>query len=244
VLEPVQSAIVRNVVAGSVTHVYADEGMRVRAGEPLVRLRDLPLQSQLAQVETDYQVASMQANSAVLHYAHFGTANQERDRLAKQARDLQAEAANLDVLSPISGLVLTPRVRDLLGSYVSSGTTLVEVADLSRMRARIFVSEHEVYRIAIGARARLGIDGLWLKFDAPVLSLAPKSSEIDPAVAQATEYKGLVVPNFYVAQVVVENPEGRLKPGMVGTARIYGARRSVAGLVWRESRRFFARKVW
>ena len=244
VLEPVQTAVVRNVVPGSVTRVYADEGMQVLAGAPLVQLGNLPLQSQLAQAEANYQVSSMQANAAVLHYADFGTADQERDRLAKQARDLQAEAANLDVLSPISGLVLTPRVRDRLGSLVPSGTTLVEVADLSRMRARIFVSEHEVYRIAIGARARLGIDGLWPKFDARVLSLAPKSSEIDPGIAQATEYKGLATPDFYVAQVVVANSEGRLKPGMVGTARIYGARRSLAGLIWREGWLFFARKLW
>jgi putative peptide zinc metalloprotease protein len=244
VFEPVQTAVIRNVVAGSVTHVYADEGMQVRAGEPLVQLSNLPLQSQLGDVEADYQVASMQANLAALHYADFGTADQERDRLAKQALDLQAETANLDVPSPISGLVLTPRVRDRLGSFVPSGTALVEVADLSQMRARIFVSEHEVYKIAIGARARLGIDGLWSKFDAPVLSLAPKSSEIDPALAQAIEYKGLATPNFYVATAVVANSEGRFKPGMVGTARIYGARRSLAGLVWREGWRFFARKLW
>jgi len=244
VIEPVQSAVVRNVVAGSVMHVYADEGMPVRAGEPLVQLRNLPLQSQVARVEADYQIASMEANSAALHYANLGTADQERDRLAKQARDLRAEAANLDVLSPISGLVLTPRVRDLLGSYVSSGTTLVEVADMSRMRARIFVSEHEVYRIAIGARARLGIDGFWSKVDARVLSLAPRSSGINPALAHASEYEGLATPNFYVAIVVVANSEGRFKPGMIGTARIYSARRSLAGLVWREGWRFFARKLW
>jgi len=140
--------------------------------------------------------------------------------------------------------VLTPRVHDLLGSYVPSGTTLVEVADLSRMRARIFVSEHDVYRIATGEHTRLGIDGLWSRFDARVLSLAPKSSEIDPAIAQASEYKGLATPNFYVAQVVVANSEGRLEPGMVGTARIYGARRSLASLICREGWRFFARKLW
>ena len=77
------------------------------------------------------------------------------------------------------------------------------------------------------------------------MSLAPKSSEIDPALAQANQYKGLATPNFYVAmQMKSTIPEGDSSPGMVGAARIYGARRSLAGLVWLEGWRFFARKIW
>ncbi|MGC2417967.1 MAG: efflux RND transporter periplasmic adaptor subunit [Candidatus Acidiferrales bacterium] len=244
VLDPVRTAVVRNVVPGSVTRVYADEGVHVRTGDVLVQLRDLPLQSELARAEADYQAASMQANSAALHYADFGAADQERSRLAIQASELQTETSGLSVLSPISGVVLTPRVADRLGTYAPAGTTLAEVADLSRMRARIFVSEHDLYKVAIGARARLEVDGLWGRLDGRVTSLAPKSSEIDPALAQASQFRGLAMTSFYAAQMEIDNPDGRLKPGMIGTARIYGERRSLAGLVWQEGWRFFARKMW
>ena len=244
VLEPVRVAIVRNVVPGSVTRVYADEGMGVSAGEPLLKLRNLPLQSELARTESDYEMASMHAKSAALHYADFGVADQQRDQLAKQADEQRWETSNLDILSPISGVVLTPRAADRLGSYALEGTNLMEVADLSRMRARVFVSEYDLYKVAVGAKARLGVDGLWGKVDARVTSLAPKSSEIDPGLAQAGQFKGLGAPNSYVAQIIVPNSDGRLKPGMVGTARIYGARRSLAGLAWRETWRFCVRKLW
>jgi hypothetical protein len=40
------------------------------------------------------------------------------------------------------------------------------------------------------------------------------------------------------------NPDGQLKPGMVGTARIYGERRSMAGLVWQQGWHFVAGKLW
>jgi hypothetical protein len=43
---------------------------------------------------------------------------------------------------------------------------------------------------------------------------------------------------------VVANPDGRLKPGMSGTARIYGRRQSLAGLIWQEAMNFVGRKVW
>jgi len=244
VLEPSHRAVVRNVVPGTVTQVYADEDMHVQAGAPLIQLANLPLQSQVARTEADYEVASMRANSAALHYANFGAANQTRQQLATQASMLRAEVSNLNVLSPISGVVLTPRLADRLGSYLPEGTPLMEVADLSRMRARIFVSEYDLYKVAPGSKARLQVDGVWGDFEASVSSLAPESSEIDPGLVRANQFKGLRTPNFYVAGIEINNFDGRLKPGMVGAARIYGARRSVAGLAWQEARQFVVRKFW
>jgi putative peptide zinc metalloprotease protein len=244
VLEPLRIAIVRNLVPGTVTRVHADEGEAVQAGETLIELQNLPLQSEFARAEASYALAADRANSAALHYADFGAADQERDRLATQAKELKAEAADLDVLSPISGVVLTSRTEDQLGSYVPEGTNLAQVADLNRLRARIFISEYDLYKVKLGSKARLEVDGLWGKLDASVTSLAPQSQQLDPALAEASQFRGLRTPNFYVAQIEVDNFNGRLKPGMIGAARIYGARRSLAGLAWREAERFIVRKLW
>ncbi|MGH9495637.1 MAG: efflux RND transporter periplasmic adaptor subunit [Candidatus Sulfotelmatobacter sp.] len=244
VLEPVHAAVVRNFVAGTVAQVYVDEGMRVQAGQALVGLRNVPLESEFARSEADYEVASFRARSAVLNYGNFGAADQERNRLAKQTNALRAESSNLQVVSPISGVVLTPRLADRMGSYAPEGTTLVEIADLSWMRARIFVSEHDLYKVAVGSPARVQVAGLWGKLDARVISIAPRSSDIDLALAQESGFKGLQPPNFYVAQMEMSNPDGRLKPGMIGGARIYGERRSLVGLFWQQGWRFFARKLW
>ena len=244
VLEPVQTAVVRNLVAGTVARVYVSEGMRVQAGEPLIGLRNLPLQSEFARTQADYEVASIKARSAVLNYGDFGLADQERNDLAKQANVLRGKASDLEVLTPISGVVLTPRVADQMGSYAPEGTTLAEVADLSRMRARIFVSEHDLYQLAVGSPARIQVDGLWGKLDARVTSIAPRSSDIDPALAQESGFKGLQSPNFYVAQMELDNSNGRLWPGMIGDARVYGRRRSLVGLAWQQGWRFFALKLW
>jgi putative peptide zinc metalloprotease protein len=244
VLEPAQSVIVRNFVPGNVARVYVQEGTQVQAGEPLIQLRNLPLQSEFARTQADYRVASMQANSAALHYADFGLADQQRDDLAKQASALRTEASNLDVLSPISGIILTPRVADQVGAFVPEGTSLAEVADTSRMRVRIFVSEHDIYKLSVGSPARIGVDGIWGKFDARVTSLAPRSSLLDESLPRNTDLKGLRPPNFYVAQMEINNSDGRLKPGMIGNARIYGERRSVIGMVWQEGWRFVIRKLW
>jgi putative peptide zinc metalloprotease protein len=244
VLEPADRSVVRAVVSGIVTAVYVDEGKSVAAGAPLLQLRNLPLQSRLAQSEADYRVASGRARSAALHYGNFGPAVKERERLAQQTLELSSEAANLDLKSPISGVVLTPRVSDRVGAYVTEGTELAEVADLSQLRARIYVSEHDVYKLRVGLPARLQVEGTLGTSDGQVLAIAPVSTPIDPALAGHIQYKGLLPPNFYLADLVVANPDGKLKPGMSGTARIYGPKRSLAAFLWRETLKFFARKVW
>lgn len=244
VLEAVQSAVVRSPVPGSVTHVYVDESMHVNAGDRLMQLRNFPLQSELARAQADYQVASARASSTALRYEGFGKALQERERLAKLQQIMNSKAANLDIVSPISGIVLTPRVTDRLGSYVLDGMDLMEIANLQVMRARIFVSEHDVYETAIGSRVRLEVDGFWKHWDSRMDTLAPQSAEIDSALAEGNTFKGLQLPNFYVATAQIGNSGARLRPGMVGLARIYGQRRSLAGLVWQKAWRFFVRKFW
>ena len=244
ILEPETTAVVRSLVPGTVTGVFVSEGMQVASGTPLFRLSNLLLQSKVGRSEADYAVASMHANSAVLHYSDIGSTSQERNHLAERSHNLGAQLASLDLVSPISGVVLTPRDGDRLASYVSEGTVLAEIADLSKLRARIYVSEYDLYKLKVGSPARLMVEGSLPKVNTQVGSVAPQSSTIDPGLAEATPFKGLRPPNFYVVDMRVVNPDGRLKPGMVGLARIYGPRRSAIGLLWAEAKQSLIRKLW
>jgi putative peptide zinc metalloprotease protein len=244
VLEAKDRAILRVLVPGTVTEVHADEGQAVAAGSLLVQLRNLPLQSQLARASAEHELASTHAISAMLRYADVGAAVQDRDRLAQQAQSLSAEASGLTLRSPISGVVVTPRVADRMGSYVVAGTELVEIADLSTLRARIYVSEHDMYKLRVGAPARLAVDRGFKRWNAHTIAIAPLATVIAPDLMDLSKYAGMSTPNFYVVDLLVTNPQNQLKPGMIGTARIYGARRSLAGLMGREVTNFFGRKLW
>lgn len=244
VLEASNRAVVRALTPGTVTDVLADEGQPVTAGALLMQLSNLPLQSQLSRSVADYELASARATSAALHYADFGAAVQDRDRFAQQARNLTAEAHSLELRSPISGVVVTPRVADQLGSYVVAGTELVEVDDVGTLRARIYVSEHEMYKLRVGTPARLVVDGSVKSWKAQATAIAPLSSAIAPGLMDMSKYSGMSTPNFYVVDLLVANSQNELKPGMIGTARVYGARRSLGGLIWREVANFAGRKIW
>ncbi len=244
VLEPANSTVVRALVPGVVTRVYADEGQQVAAGTALVQLQNIVLDSKVARSQSDLAIATGRANSAILHYADFGSAEQERARLIRQTGSYASEAARLEVSAPIAGVVASPRVGDLLGRYVPEGGELVEVADISGLRARIYVSEFEIYKLKQDAPARLQVDGTIGLRDARTIAVAPVSSEISPGLIDLSRYKGQKPPKFYTFDLLVGNEGGSLKPGMVGTARVYGRRRSLAGLMLQEVEDFIGRKMW
>jgi HlyD family secretion protein len=152
--------------------------------------------------------------------------------------------AQLQIDSPISGLILTPRLSDWLGAYAPAGTELVEIADVSSMRARIYMSEHDIARFWVGSEARLLVDGIFKKWDGQVSSIEPVSSDIPLGLTDASRYQGLHPPKFYAVYLTLRSPEGKLKPGMVGTARVYGRRRSLAGFGWQEIVNFLGRRLW
>ena len=243
-LEPAETAVIRNIVPGTITEVFAREGMSIAAGAPLFGMQSLPLQSRVAAGEAAFAIASVGANEASLHYTNLGAALEEREQLAKQSRELRSEAGSLALASPIAGTVLTPHLGDRLGEYVQAGSELAEVADLQQMRARVYVSDHDMYKLHLGAPVHLDVEGFPKLWTSQALSVTPVSSEIDPRIAQTAKYKGLNTMNFYVVELLIANPEGRLKPGMTGMARVYGQRRSLVSHLSREVARFFGRKVW
>lgn len=244
VLEPVNRATLRASVPGIVDAVYASEGTVVRAGEPIARLRNVPLQSKLDFSNAEYRVAAMRAASAEYRYKNVGDSIQQREQVAQQRRNLSSQAAGLVLSSTVSGTVLTARIEDKQGAYLSQGTVFADVADLSVMRARIYVSEYEVSKIRAGADARIVVDGVARKWGAQATELAPVSTQSDPSLIEYSKYKGLVAPNFYCVQLQMPNTDGVLRPGMRGTARIYGNRKSLAGFAWEAVSHFLGRKLW
>ena len=244
VLEAANQAVVRNLVPGTVTNVYADEGQSVTAGAPLAQLQNVALESRLARSRADYEVANARAATALLRYADLGAAARDRERLARQTEELSSQVAKLVLRSPISGVVLTPRVGDRPGTYLVEGTELAEVADLSTLRARVYLSEHDMYKLRPDSYARFQIDGTFGLHEARVLTVAPLSAQIPPGLIDLTKYKGLRPPNFYVAELLLSNPSGDLRSGMIGTARFYGKRTSLARLAWKSVTDFVGRKIW
>ncbi len=243
VLEPARRAVIRAEVPGVVAQVLAGENQPVTAGTALVRLHNLQLESAAAQAEAVFREASARATNASLHYSDFGRAEREREQTAERSRALADQLAHLQLASPIAGIVVTPRLQDLLGSYVGAGTQIAEIADLSTMIARIYIPEFGIRDVRIGTRVRLQLQSRLVPISGTLASIAPLSSEIDPGLTEKAQLSGIVPPPFYVGSVNLAN-DGALREGLTGTAKLLVRRRSPAEMMWRFARDLVQRRFW
>jgi len=243
-LEPTREAIVRAEVPGTVAQVHAHEGQLVSAGQPLVRLTNLQLESATARADADLHLASDQSYQALLRYGNFGAAEYNRQEMAERDRSLVRENSQLQILSPISGIVVTPRLENLVGSYLEAGTPVAEVADPSTLTARVYIPEFGMKEVRLGAQVRLQLQSRVMPLTGTLASVAPASTEIAPGLIPTDQLKGITPPRFYVGSVLLGNSAGELREGMTGNAKILVARRSFAGLAWIFARDLVERRVW
>src|SRR6185295_9323029 len=73
-LQPANRAVVRAQIAGLVTATNAEEGRSVSAGDELIQMRNVPLQSRVARGEAEYVAATEKVRSSALRYAGLGPA--------------------------------------------------------------------------------------------------------------------------------------------------------------------------
>jgi putative peptide zinc metalloprotease protein len=244
VLEPSQRAVIRATVPGRVEKVFVDEGQRLPAGAVVAQLRDLRLESATARASSQYQTAVAKATGAHLSYADFARADLERMQAATAIGVLQEQERQLRAQSPIAGSVLTPHARDLEGSYVAAGTTLAEVADTSTMRARVYVPEQQIRKLSEIHGNSLRLDGGWMPLHGRIISISPDSQNLANGLEAPPKYRGVILPAFYCVYIELDNSQGKLRDGMTGTAKIFGARRSMAGSLLEPVVDGVARRLW
>ena len=246
VLEPLQLAVVRAHVPGKVSMVYVREGEAVSKGAPVATLSNLPLQSNLDDARTKLLLASAGARDAELRYQGYGNALMEKGRSQKHYGELSEMNADLELKAPIGGTILTPRVQDQLGAYLTAGTQLLEIADLSQLRARIYTLEYDLDKIRGSQTAKLQLDGMLLRKDGQVALISARPTEPPPWAEEEAgkEAKSIGLQKYYFVDILVKNPGDELKPGMTGIARVYGSRRSIGGMALEVIKNFWGRKLW
>lgn len=243
VLEPIRHAVVHASVRGRVSQVFVDEGQRVVAGQPLANLENLDLESDLARAGADLRMASSRATQSELQYGDFGTTEHERQRLLQENRSLTEESTKLQLVSPIAGIVATPRMRDLRGASFDEGSPVVELIDDSAFRARIYIPEFAMHDIHAGAPVKLRVESRVLPVNGIVSSISADWAPFDPSFGQKEQLAGINPPRFYMAECWL-SPTADLRTGMTGIAKIRVGRRSIGSFGLRFVRDLVGRRVW
>lgn len=127
------------------------------------------------------------------------------------------QLSQLVVSSPITGTVYYRNIEPGETVVGMSNSTLLKVADLSRIYLEAEVSETDIQQIHQGARASIGVDAL------PGRPVIGRVDRIIPVAGPGSR-------NFTV-KIAVPNPGLRLRPGMFGRAEIEVSRRQNALLI-------------
>jgi len=153
---------------------------RVKESEPDVsfleqeRIRSEHLLTQNVLARAAYDKSARDAESATRHRASL---------LATSAR-LKAQIDKATVRAPIAGTVTARFVE--AGAYVSPGTPIVTLVDLTRQRVQAEIGEFDTARVTLGAKATLRAEGYSATFrgtveDIPDEVVARQMKPLDPS---------------------------------------------------------------
>ncbi|WP_369725449.1 MULTISPECIES: efflux RND transporter periplasmic adaptor subunit [unclassified Bradyrhizobium] len=198
-------------VNGRVTEIKFEPGTHVEAGTPLVQLFDAPEQGDLANYKAQATVAQLSLDRAKqLASRQFGpqaTVDQAQaayDQAQAGIAKTEALISQKLVRAPFSGDLGVRKVE--VGQYLTAGTAIVSLTDLSELWANFTVTEKDSGSLKVGQLVRLKVDAY------PGRIFEGKITTIEPQIATDTR-------NIRV-QATIANPEKILKPGMFVTTTV------------------------
>lgn len=224
-------------VSGEVIELPVKEGQRVTKGQLLMKikpdfynaLRDQAAAglassyASLSRSESEYKrvknlfekglVSEAELEQARSQYEITKAQHEQADAALKQANE---NLRKTTIYSPMEGTVSQLKVElgeRVLGTSQFQGTTVMTIADLSRMEARVDVGENDVVLISHGDTARVEVDAFPNR----------KFIGVVYEIANTAKTKGLgtqeEVTNFEVKTRILDK-NAPLRPGMSMTATI------------------------
>jgi multidrug efflux system membrane fusion protein len=204
-LAAVHQVNVTSDVSGRITDIMFAAGATVKAGNPLVQLFDGPEQGDLASFKAQATGAALALDRAKqLASRQFGpqstvdsvqaTYDQANAGIAKT----EAIISQKLVRAPFDGELGVRRVE--VGQFLTAGTQIVSLTDLSMLYANFTVPEKGSAALQVGQVVRISVDAF------PGRTFDGKITTIEPQIAADTR-------NIRV-QATIANPDRILKPGM------------------------------
>src|SRR3954469_6520995 len=210
-LAAVHQVNVTSDVSGRVTDVMFTGGSSVKGGNPLVQLFDAPEQADLANFKAQATVAQLSLDRAKqLAARQFGpqaTVDQAQaayDQANAGIAKTQAIISQKLVRAPFDGELGVRRVE--VGQFLTAGTQIVSLTDLSELYANFTVTEKESGNLKVGQTVRIAVDAY------PGRIFEGKITTIEPQISTDTR-------NIRV-QATIPNPDRILKPGMFTTTTV------------------------
>jgi RND family efflux transporter MFP subunit len=230
---PGRRASVTAGVDGIVRSVVRREGDEVKAGDVLATLDSSNYEAALAEARANYQIADSDAS----RYRGAGDAPamfealSRKDEFEARIHLEEDRFAHTQIRAPVSGVIVTPRIEERVGQFLTRGTELCVVADVGSVVAEVAVPEADASLIRAG-------EGVALKLNPyPTRLFRGKVMRPGSHVRQEGEER------FVIAEVRVDSPAG-LKTGMLGKAKVSTIKVPLITAIFRKPVRYVWKRIW
>ncbi|WP_340571194.1 efflux RND transporter periplasmic adaptor subunit [Stenotrophomonas sp. G106K1] len=164
-LEPRAESQVVAKTSGVALAVLVEEGQRVSAGQPLVRLDPdrarlavAQSEAQMRKLENDYQRAQKLVAQQLVSAASVDQLRYDLENVRAQYRLATLELSYTTVVAPISGVIASRSIKT--GNFVQINTPIFRIVDNSRLEATLNVPERELATLRAGQPVTLSADAL------------------------------------------------------------------------------------
>ncbi|MFN3651030.1 MAG: PqqD family peptide modification chaperone [Armatimonadota bacterium] len=187
--------------------------------------------------ELDTRSAMLEARRVLRQAADVKRAEAAAKRL--EARPLVTEIERVErkirqtqVTAPISGVISSPRLHEKRGLKLNRGQTLAWIDRVETLTAKVLVDEKEMGEIRRGLPVQLRVGAYPDRlFEGHVTDVSPRPVKSNGRGA-------------YEIRLQVENPEGDLRPGITGHAKIICGERPLREVAFRRVYRYIRTEVW
>jgi membrane fusion protein (multidrug efflux system) len=204
-LKAIQGVDLTTEVSGTVKAVLFESGQKVALGQPLLELDSDLERASLAAAQASQSLARVEFQRGRTLVQRQSISKSQFDRLSSDLQQADASVAQLSaslakkrILAPFAGTV---GIRQLdVGAYVSPGTPVATLQDLSSLYVDFFLPEQSAPLLALGQPVQLTLAAYpEQRFSGEIVALNPK-------VESSTR-------NLQV-RAQLPNPQGKLLPGM------------------------------
>ena len=209
--EPVRRSVSVAPFDGLLQDTRVEPGDIVSAGQTLAIMDGREIRFEKAGVVADRNRAIKQRDTHMANHEvpEAMMADLESMQLEMKRRVLEDRENNLEIASNVDGIVLTGSIDQRENFPVSRGQLLYEIAPLDELKIELAVPADEVLHVKIGQPVKFRLDGFGTEnLDGTVCRIRPSSTIRDEQ-------------NVFVAEVILDNRLGFVRPGMKGTARIH-----------------------
>jgi len=161
------------------------------------------------QTGADSPEVAMAAQAVDQAKANLEAAQTSVNQVQAQLAQVETEMDKLVVYAPQDGVVLVRSVQP--GEVAQAGMAVMTIAKLDKLTVTVYIPEDRYGEVSLGDTASLSVDSFpGETFSATVTRIADQA-EYTPRNVQTKEERQTTV---YAVELSVENPDGKLKPGM------------------------------